>query len=161
MKLKFVGPEKGKGAKMTWSSANSSDGAMTLLSASSKTGVVYSVEFENSTFPARGTVLMQRPPRNQEGVMVVWSLLGSTEGNFLMRFLAFKFDEWIGQDFEYGLGKLKTLAEAAAPAFIEKQEREAAEKAALEAATSSTATTTSTSTQTTETSSTSTTTPSQ
>ena len=158
IQLKYSGPKTGKGAKMTWTSESSIDGSLTILSASPKTGIVYSLQFDQDESPARGTILMQRPPRNQEGVLVVWSLLGSTEGNFLMRFLALNFDEWIGQDFEYGLDKLKDLAEASAPAFIEAQEREAAEKAALEAATSSTSTT---AVATSSTSSTSTTAPSQ
>ena len=131
----YSGPDVGQDAKQSWTSDKSGNGWLKITRSSPKTGINYEVGFDDQVTPYRGNILLQRPPRGQSGSLVAWTMLGSTEGNFFMRYFALKFDDWIGSEFEIGLKQLKTLAEKDAIDF-----KEAEAKAALEVKTSSVAT---------------------
>ncbi len=156
MKLSYSGPESGKGAKQEWTSEKSGNGWLTLTSSNKRTGIAYLVGLGDEASTYRGTILLQRPPKNTPGVLVSWSFMGSTENNYLMRYMAFMFDDWIGAEFDYGLHRLKELSEADAGAYLKKEAEEKAAAEALKTATTTTSTGASTATSTTATTSTST-----
>ena len=45
------------------------------------------------------------------GTKVTWSMLGTSEGNFMMKLFAPFMDNMVGPDFEDGLKNLKAVAE--------------------------------------------------
>ena len=141
IKFTYSGPEVGKDAKQEWTSKELGSGWLKISSSNAKTGVAYFVGFDKDAEPYRGTILLQRPPNGAPGVLVSWSMLGSTENNYLMRYLAFKLDDWIGADFEYGLNRLKEFSEADADAYLKKEAEAKAAAEALKTATTTTSTT--------------------
>lgn len=141
IKFTYSGPEAGKGAKQEWTSKEMGSGWLNISSSNAKTGIAYFVGFDNGGEAYRGTILLQRPPNGAQGVLVSWSMLGSTGDNYLMRYLAFKLDDWIGSDFEYGLNRLKEFSEADADAYLKKEAEAKAAAEALKTATTTTSTT--------------------
>jgi hypothetical protein len=144
----YSGPERGQDAKHAWTSENSGNGWMKITRSSPKTGINYRVQMEGQAHLYRGNILLQRPPEGQSGTLVSWTMLGSTEGNFFMRYLALKFDEWMGADFEIGLQQLQILAEKDAIAALETEKQAALNTGTSSVTTSSTSSATASSTRT-------------
>ena len=137
LKYTYSGPESGKGAKQQWTSEALGSGWLKIVGSHPKTGIVYLVGFDKGSESYRGTMLLQRPADGARGVHLAWTMLGSTDENYLMRYMALKFDDWIGADFELGLKTLKILAEAEAIEVAEKEKLAKTEAAKTLTATTS------------------------
>jgi hypothetical protein len=96
-KYTYAGPESGVGAKMAWASDKPSVG-------SGKTRL----EFGDQG-PSMSTLTITPA---DGGSRIVWAFDTSFEGNYFGRYMGLMFDRFIGKDYEKGLSKLKTIAEA-------------------------------------------------
>lgn len=109
MQVSYSGPYQGVGSKQTWHSQVASVGN------GSSTYTAYEPPRKATTqlvFEGQGTAMasFELEPV-ADGVKVVWQF--STELNSVMeRYMGLLVEAWVGEDFESGLARLKTLAEA-------------------------------------------------
>jgi len=110
LSYQYSGPDSGKGVVQSWTSKSSGSGRLEITTASPKTGVVYELAMDDQKMSARGTILFQH---HDDGTLVSWSLMGDVGGNIFARYMGLAMESFVGPDFEAGLAKLETLAEAA------------------------------------------------
>jgi len=106
----YAGPATGVGARMTWSSDQRAVG--------SGSQEIVAVEPDKKVrtrlnLGAQGTATstLTIAPEGT-GSRVTWAFDTSFEGNFPGRYVGLMFDRRIGRDYEKGLARLKSLAEA-------------------------------------------------
>jgi hypothetical protein len=107
----YSGPQSGVGARMEWTSEQADVGA--------GSQEIVAVEPDRSVttrldFGGQGEALSKLSIEPEgDGSRLTWSFDTSFEGDFLGRYFGLMFDHWIGADYEKGLARLKSLAEAA------------------------------------------------
>ncbi|HRH65212.1 MAG TPA: SRPBCC family protein [Bacteroidia bacterium] len=106
----FDGPHSGKGAVLRWESTNKNvgSGSMTITDATAPEVIKQDLNFMESGI-AKSEYRFEKAG---EGTKVTWSMDMETGFNPLTRIVGKFMDGMIGKDFEKGLTKLKTVAEA-------------------------------------------------
>ena len=109
-KYTYAGPESGVGAKMTWSSqqSNVGSGSQEIVAVEPDQAVRIKLEFGGQG-PSTSTLSIT--PEGG-GSRIVWSFDASFKDDYFGRYMGLMFDKFIGRDYEKGLSKLKTIAEA-------------------------------------------------
>lgn len=106
----FSGPVTGIGARMQWSSQDSSvgSGAQEIIGVEPGRSVTSRLDFG-----AQGQSVshIEMVPEGT-GSRVTWSFDTSFEDDYFGRYIGLLFETFIGKDYEKGLAKLKALAEA-------------------------------------------------
>ena len=111
MERKFSGPESGKGAAYEWNGNDDvGQGRMEITSVEEPTKIVMSLHFIKP-FEGDNDVVYTLSPTDS-GTKVNWMMKG--ESPFMCKIMQvfMNMEEMCGKDFEKGLAKLKTLAEA-------------------------------------------------
>jgi uncharacterized protein YndB with AHSA1/START domain len=109
MKIEYSGPESGAGAAWAWQSQSEGDGKMSFTAAEPGQRVAYDLYFPDFGTTSKGEL---RFAADGGGTRVTWVMNGNMGRNPLWRWLALNADGMVGPDFEAGLARLKTLAEA-------------------------------------------------
>jgi hypothetical protein len=107
--VKFSGAQEGKGAIYTWTSKGMGSGKLTLTESNPPSGVKYEMYFEDEKTPSTGEIKLDKV---DAGTNVTWTYDGDMGNNPLKRYMGLMIDYFLGKDFETGLAKLKTVAEA-------------------------------------------------
>ncbi len=108
MQMIYSGPDSGAGAKWEWKSKSEGNGNMKFFAAAPNQAITYELEFEGMGKPSTGALVLE----NKNGLTeVTWSMTGSSQGNFMMKYFVPFMDKMVGPDFETGLKNLKALAE--------------------------------------------------
>lgn len=110
MKLSYSAPSVGIGAWSAWESRTEGNGKMTITAHEPRQRVAYTLEFPDMNMISSG--LMELQPA-EKGVRVVWSSSGDLGFNPMHRWFGVFMEKLIGPDFEKGLAKLQSVAEAA------------------------------------------------
>lgn len=106
----YTGPETGVGAQVAWvgDPAKVGSGNQEIIAVDPGRSVTTRLDFGDEG-PATAKITIEP---DGTGSRVTWTFDTSFEGNFLGRYFGLFFDRWIGADYEKGLAKLKTVAEA-------------------------------------------------
>jgi uncharacterized protein YndB with AHSA1/START domain len=106
----FTGPVDGVGQTMNWQSANPNvgTGSQTIARLEPEKAVAVSLDF-GAMGPAEATINLEP---TAAGTLVTWGFSTDLGFNPIGRYMGVMFDGWIGGDYERGLAKLKTVAEA-------------------------------------------------
>lgn len=107
----YSGPEHGVGARMAWTSDKPEVGAgsQEIIAVEPGRSVTTQLDFGPQ---GQATARIEAVPEGS-GARITWAFDTSFEGDFLGRYFGLLFDRMIGADYEKGLARLKTLAEAA------------------------------------------------
>ena len=107
----YSGPATGVGARMEWSSEKPEvgSGSQEITAVEPGRSVTMRLDFTGQS-TAKTTMVIE--PDAGGGSLVHWSFDTSFEHSFPMRYLGLLFDGMIGADYEKGLSRLKSLAEA-------------------------------------------------
>ena len=108
MEILFSGPETGAGASWDWKSESQGNGGMKLTKVAENQVINYELHFEDMGKPSKGALTLEPEGTSTK---VTWSMVGSSEGNFMMKLFAPFMDKMVGPDFEDGLKNLKAVAE--------------------------------------------------
>jgi uncharacterized protein YndB with AHSA1/START domain len=108
MEMLFSGPETGTGASWDWKSKSQGNGGMKFTRVAPNQVVNYELSFEGMGKPSSGALTLEPEGTSTK---VTWSMIGSSEGNFMMKLFAPFMDKMVGPDFEDGLKNLKSVAE--------------------------------------------------
>ena len=113
LKRTYSGAESGKGAIYAWDgNKNVGSGRMEILDASSPSKITIKLDFLKP-FEAHNTAEFSFvPERDSSATNVIWVMQGPTPFMSKVMQVFMNFDTMIGKDFEAGLAKLKTIAEA-------------------------------------------------
>ena len=105
----FAGPDRGEGAMMAWTSDSPDvgSGRQEIVSSVPYERIDITLEFEGQGSADTAFVL----DAGDTGTRVTWSFTTDFGYDLLGRYLGLMFDDWIGADYEAGLGNLKALAE--------------------------------------------------
>lgn len=109
MRISYFGAASGAGAGWSWQSSTEGDGRMTLGAVVADQRIPYELYFPDWDDTTTGE--LQFEPQ-AGGTRVTWRMDGRMGSNPLMRWMGLLMDRMIGPDFEAGLQRLKTLAEA-------------------------------------------------
>ncbi len=110
MEIAYEGPERGAGAKMHWRSEHPEVGAgsQEIIASEPHTRVATQLDFgTQGTASAEFRLIPQG-----DATRVTWGFDSEFGGNLVARYFGLLFDRMIGPDYEAGLARLKTLAEA-------------------------------------------------
>jgi uncharacterized protein YndB with AHSA1/START domain len=112
IKYTFEGPESGVGQKMNWTSENPDvgSGSQTITKYEPPNFVETQLDFGMRGRPVASFDLVP----STSGTKATWTFKADLEG-IPAKWFGLMFDRWIGADYEKGLFKLKTVAEAPAP----------------------------------------------
>jgi uncharacterized protein YndB with AHSA1/START domain len=110
IKYTFEGPESGVGQKMNWTSENEDvgSGSQTIVKYEPPNFVETQLDFG---MRGKSVASFDLVP-STAGTNVTWTFMSELEG-IPAKWFGLMFDRWIGPDYEKGLFKLKTIAEAA------------------------------------------------
>lgn len=108
MEMLFSGPETGSGASWDWKSKSQGNGGMKFTRVAPNQVINYELSFEGMGKPSSGALTLEPESASTK---VTWSMVGSSEGNFMMKLFAPFMDKMVGPDFEDGLKNLKAVAE--------------------------------------------------
>lgn len=109
MQIEYFGPASGAGAGWAWKSASEGDGRMTLTQVDPPKRVAYDLYFPD--FDTTSTGDLSFVPEGA-GTRVTWTMNGDMGPNPLWRWIGLFMGDMAGKDFDAGLARLKTLAEA-------------------------------------------------
>jgi hypothetical protein len=113
VEITFTGPADGVGQTMNWQSENPDVGSgsqsITMLEPDSK--VETALDFGDQ---GTATASLDLEPEGA-ATKVTWGFATDLGFNPVARYFGLMFDKWIGADYEKGLAKLKTVAEAETP----------------------------------------------
>jgi uncharacterized protein YndB with AHSA1/START domain len=109
MKLSYSEPSSGVGAWSAWESKSEGKGKMTFTAVEPAKRIEYKLEFLDMNMVSTGRMELQPADK---GVRVVWVSDGDLGMNPINRWFGLFLDKMIGPDFEKGLAKLKSIAEA-------------------------------------------------
>jgi len=113
VEITFTGPTDGVGQTMNWQSDNPNVGSgsqsITMLEPDSK--VETALDFGDQ---GTATASFNLVP-DGAATEVTWGFSSDLGFNPVARYFGLMFDKWIGADYEKGLAKLKTVAEAQTP----------------------------------------------
>jgi hypothetical protein len=108
LEVQFDGPERGAGARMSWTGQILGRGSLTLTEAEPGRGVRYEVLFHGTDQPARGAIELAPEPA---GTRVIWRDGGELGWNPMMRVFSPLFVKKLASDFDAGLEKLAQRVE--------------------------------------------------
>jgi uncharacterized protein YndB with AHSA1/START domain len=108
MEMLYSGPEMGAGAAWDWKSKSEGNGGMKFTKVAANQVINYELYFEGMGKPSTGTLTLEPEGTTTK---VTWSMLGSSEGNFMMKLFVPFMDKMVGPDFDSGLQNLKLIAE--------------------------------------------------
>lgn len=127
MTVNYEGPERGAGARWSWTGEKSGSGSLTITRSDPTYGIDFDLEFDGHE-PSKGSIRFE--PIG-DGTKVTWSMWGDMGMSPVGRYFGLLMDSMMQADFETGLTNLETQAEAAqARARSEADARAAAEAAA-------------------------------
>jgi uncharacterized protein YndB with AHSA1/START domain len=132
VKMEFSDPPGGVGAWYSWKGNDDvGSGKMTITAAEENVKVVEDLAFVEP-FESTAVVTLTMTPA-EGGTQVTWGF--DSDQNFMSKAfgLVMDMDAMLGADFEKGLGKLATVAEASAKERVAAEEKAAAEAAAAAA----------------------------
>lgn len=112
-RLEYVGPASGAGAGWHWSSSTQGTGSMRFVEADAPRQLRFEMSFDDMGMRSTGAFVLTPAA---DGTKVVWQLDAELGRNPLARWFGLAMDSVVGADFEAGLGRLATQAQAAAPA---------------------------------------------
>ena len=112
VEITFTGPTDGVGQTMHWQSDNPNvgSGAQSITRLEPDSEVETALDFGDQ---GMATAIIELDP-DETGTEVIWSFTTDLGFNPIARYFGLMFGEWIGGDYEKGLAKLKTVAEAEA-----------------------------------------------
>jgi hypothetical protein len=112
----YAGPERGVGARMSWTSEQPDVGAgsQEIVAVEPDRSVTTRLDFGPQ---GQATARLDITPA-ADGSRITWIFDTSFEDDFLGRYFGLFFDRWIGADYEKGLARLKALAESTPPAGL-------------------------------------------
>ncbi len=114
VKVERSGPVAGVGARYAWhGNADVGAGHQEIIATTPDSEVKIELDFEGFDQPSTSTLVI-KPEGN--GSLVTWSMDSDLGSNPMHRYFGLMMDKYIGQDYEKGLAKLKTLAESLPPA---------------------------------------------
>ncbi len=107
---RIEGPGKGVGARMIWASQKPDvgSGSQEIVESIPDKLVRTKLDFGDM---GDANAFFQIEPRGDELTHLVWGFDTDLGLNPVSRYFGLMFESWIGPDYEYGLAKLKTLAE--------------------------------------------------
>jgi effector-binding domain-containing protein len=110
MVVTYSGPESGKGASYSWTSDNHDvgKGKLTIDSSVAASLVNVSMDFKGRGKGKAGFTFVKA----DSGTKVTWSMDSHMGWNLPGRYAGLFMDKMLGPDFEHGLAKMKTVAEA-------------------------------------------------
>jgi hypothetical protein len=111
-KLSYEGPTSGEGAKFSWDgNSDVGAGSMTIVESQPSERIGIKLDFVRP-FAGTSATLFTFEPQGDE-TKVTWNMAG--ENNFIAKAigLVIDCDKMVGEQFEIGLAKMKTIAEAA------------------------------------------------
>ena len=113
VKITFTGPAEGVGQTMRWESEdpNVGSGSQTLTRIEPNREVETALDFGEQ---GEATASFFLAPEGA-ATKVTWGLKMDLGFNPIARYFGLMFEKWIGADYEKGLAKLKTVAEAETP----------------------------------------------
>lgn len=116
IKYTFEGPESGIGQQMNWTSENPDvgSGSQTITKSEPPNFVESQLDFGMRGKPVASFDLVS----STTGTNATWTFKANLDG-IPAKWFGLMFDRWIGADYEKGLAKLKSVAEAPAPAAPE------------------------------------------
>jgi uncharacterized protein YndB with AHSA1/START domain len=111
IEITFTGPADGVGQTMRWESANPEvgSGSQTITRLEPNREVETSLDF-GSQGTAMASIDLEPSGSTTK---VTWGFTSDLGFNPVSRYFGLMFDKWIGADYERGLAKLKSVAEAA------------------------------------------------
>lgn len=112
---RIEGPEQGVGARMTWASEKSDVGSGSQEIVESVPDQLVRTELDFGDM-GNAKAFFKMEPRGEDQTHLVWGFDTDLGLNPISRYFGLMFERWIGPDYEYGLTKLKALAESQAPA---------------------------------------------
>ncbi len=106
----FSGPTEGKGAKMAWQSDHPEvgSGSQQIVESESMKRVKVLLDFGDMGAATADYVLEP----SGAGTKITWGFGTDVGNNPLKRWMGLMFGRWIGQDYETGLKRLKSLVES-------------------------------------------------
>lgn len=113
VEITFTGPADGVGQTMNWTSddPNVGSGSQSITMLEPDSRVETAVDFGDQ---GSATASFDLEP-DGETTEVTWGFSSDLGFNPVARYFGLMFDGWIGADYEKGLAKLKTVAEAETP----------------------------------------------
>ena len=108
MEMLYAGPETGAGASWDWKSKSQGNGGMKFIKVAANQVVTYELSFEGMGKPSSGALTLEPMGTSTK---VTWSMVGTSEGNLMMKLFAPFMDKMVGPDFEDGLKNLKAVVE--------------------------------------------------
>jgi uncharacterized protein YndB with AHSA1/START domain len=109
MQVSYFGAESGAGAGWSWQSATEGSGKMTLTAADPPRRIAYDLYFPDFGTTSTGELRFEA---QGGGTRVTWTMDGDMGANPVWRWMALFMGDLAGKDFDAGLSRLKTLAEA-------------------------------------------------
>ena len=109
MVVKYSGPASGKGAKMEWTSEQSDvgNGKQEITESVPNKSVLTALDFGDMGTAKAALIL---DPVG-EATKVTWTLDADMGAGPIGRWMGLMMDDWVGADYEKGLGNLKALVE--------------------------------------------------
>ncbi|MEV0076495.1 SRPBCC family protein [Nocardia neocaledoniensis] len=107
----YTGPESGVGARYTWRGNRKAGAGAMEIKADAEREIGIELAFEKP-FKATNFVTFTLVPSGA-GTEVTWKMTGTHSGLMGVLGKVFPIDNMIGKDFDKGLARLKTIAEAA------------------------------------------------
>jgi uncharacterized protein YndB with AHSA1/START domain len=113
VEITFTGPADGVGQTMNWKSddPNVGSGAQSITMLEPDSKVETALDFGEQGTATASFDLEPKGPATE----VTWGFSTDLGFNPVVRYFGLMFDKWIGADYEKGLAKLKTVAEAETP----------------------------------------------
>ena len=108
LKQEFHEPSSGAGASYSWTSKQTGDGTMKLVSADPEKGIAYELDFEHGKYPSKGVIKTEAAG---DSVKVTWTNEGELGMNPIGRYFGLMMDSFLGPDFQKGLENLKEKVE--------------------------------------------------
>jgi hypothetical protein len=109
LQIRYDGPARGAGARMSWQGQVLGGGSLTITRATPGLGVEYEIVFAGVDQPARGAVVLAAEPA---GTRVTWRDGGELTWNPMHRVLRPVLEAKLGRDFDDGLARLAARVEA-------------------------------------------------
>jgi hypothetical protein len=106
----YKGPEQGVGAGYAWEGKKSGSGNMLITRSDPQTGISLDLNFTRPMKANNITDITLSPEGS--GTRVNWAMHGPHPFMHRVMSVVFNMDKMVGKDFEKGLAKLKTAAEA-------------------------------------------------
>jgi hypothetical protein len=113
VEITFTGPTDGVGQMMNWTSddPNVGSGSQTITMLEPDSKVETALDFGKQGMASASFDLEAKGSATE----VIWGFTTDLGFNPVARYFGLMFDKWIGADYEKGLAKLKTVAEAETP----------------------------------------------